>query len=206
MKRIGVVTYWNSLDNYGLFCFWNGQEENQARLRFAYRKNRKALFWNAGWFKGGTADFSDGGTWNYYVGNGLINSDEQVQIDLVLDTKDITLIEGEQHCKQKLYLNGEIAEYTDVNGQRKMYEGNYYLGNWNNFVISDLTRLICFCIGRSSMSYEGQWDYSRLDCYSLKFYSKGLSEEEVKESYRRTVSYHEFLEQQAKAKKENDGE
>ena len=84
------------------------------------------------------------------------------------------------------------------------WNGSYSKEAWDNFCSNYLLNLNYIYIGRTAYAQSGRWFYSGLDCYSLKFYSRALTEEEVAESYKKTVSYHEFLEQQAK--KEVDGD
>ena len=38
------------------------------------------------------------------------------------------------------------------------------------------------------------WDYSKLNCYALRLYSRGLTEEEVIKNYAKSVEYHSLLE------------
>ena len=111
------------------------------------------------------------------------------------------IIDNKAYGVQKLYIDGKLFSKNGTD-----YIFPYEKQSWNFFVDNYLPDLDSFCIGRSSMNGGGCWYYSELSAYSLKFYSRALTDEEVVDSYRKSVSYHEFLEQQAKAKKENDGE
>ena len=81
--------------------------------------------------------------------------------------------------KQTLYVNGD-----------KICEGTLSRDYWKEFVEDDLKSLKYFCVGRSSMYYDGSWHYSKMNAYSIKLYNRGLSEQEVKENYDKAVAYH----------------
>lgn len=74
----------------------------------------------------------------------------------------------------------------------KIYEGKYDKENWKDFKNS-IQGLKYFCIGRSSMSNEGWWHYSKMNIYALRLYNKGLDENEVKENYNKTVVYYNSI-------------
>ena len=56
-----------------------------------------------------------------------------------------------------------------------------------------LENLNYFCIGRSSFGHDGAWMYSKMNAYSIKLYSRGLNDQEVKDNYNKSVAYHELL-------------
>ncbi len=81
-----------------------------------------------------------------------------------------------------MYLNGE-----------KLYEGGYNKKQWEYFINNRLDSLKYFCIGRCSMSHEGYWHYSKMNAYTLRLYNKALSESQVKDNYKKSVTYHENI-------------
>ena len=165
----------------GFFCYWNGNEKEQAALRFGSENYGKNIYWNS---KVGIigidalkSDYSDPNSpWNIkYPETEKIQSNKEIHFTITLDcTKN--------NYMHTLYANGE-----------KLYDGNFNNIYWNNFVKDDLQKLKYFCIGRSSMSGKGWWHYSKMNAYSIKLYNRGLSAEEVKDNYNKAVAYHNTL-------------
>ena len=163
----------------GLFCYWDGNEKIQAKLRFGIY-NQKNIVWNPGSlgvkFKE-TSDYSEKNSpWNIvYPENEKIQNNNEIYFTISVDcSKDVYM--------HTLYINGH-----------KMYSGILSKMYWNNFVKYDLNNLKYFCIGRSSMVDEGWWHYSKMNAYSIKLYNRGLSAEEVKDNYNKAVAYHNAL-------------
>ena len=168
-------------DYKGFFCYWNGNEKEQAALRFGINNYGKNIFWNA---KVGIigvdalkSDYSHPkAPWNIiYPETEKIQSNKEVYFTITLNCTQNNYI-------HTLYANGE-----------KLYEGNFNNIYWNNFVKDDLQKLKYFCIGRSSMDCNGSWHYSKMNAYSIKLYNRGLSAEEVKDNYNKAVAYHNAL-------------
>lgn len=165
----------------GLFCYWNGNEKEQASLRFGINNYGKNIFWNAKVGIMGVdalkSDYSHPkAPWNIiYPETEKIQSNKEVYFTITLNCTQNNYI-------HTLYANGE-----------KLYEGNFNNIYWNNFVKDDLQKLKYFCIGRSSMSNNGCWHYSKMNAYSIKLYNRGLSAEEVKDNYNKAVAYHNAL-------------
>ena len=111
---------------------------------------------------------------------------KEIYFTIVLDLNNKYEKDEETYYKQTLYLNGEKTEY----------DGGYNKAQWDYFVNNYLNGLKYFCIGRCSMGNAGYWHYSKMSCYSLKLYNKGLSQEDVETSYKKTVAYHDFLKKQ----------
>ena len=165
----------------GLFCYWNGNEKEQASLRFGINNYGKNIFWNAKVGIMGVdalkSDYSHPkAPWNIiYPETEKIQSNKEVYFTITLNCTQNNYI-------HTLYANGE-----------KLYEGNFNNIYWNNFVKDDLQKLKYFCIGRSSMDNNGCWHYSKMNAYSIKLYNRGLSAEEVKDNYNKAVAYHNAL-------------
>lgn len=165
----------------GLFCYWNGNEKEQASLRFGINNYGKNIFWNAKVGIMGVdalkSDYSHPkAPWNIiYPETEKIQSNKEVYFTITLNCTQNNYI-------HTLYANGE-----------KLYEGNFNNIYWNNFVKDDLQKLKYFCIGRSSMNNNGCWHYSKMNAYSIKLYNRGLSAEEVKDNYNKAVAYHNAL-------------
>ena len=71
----------------GIFCYWNGVEQNQAQFRFGIQ-NQKYIKWNAGFYNT-TSDYSENGAaWNiWYPIDNLINQD--IYYTITLDANNI---------------------------------------------------------------------------------------------------------------------
>lgn len=162
----------------GLFCYWNGNEKEQAILRFGINNYGKNIYWNAN--IGGSnleSDYSiPGFPWNIiYPDTEKIQSNKEIHFTITLN------------CKQEPYIHTLYA-----NGE-KLYEGNFNNIYWDSFAKEGLRKLKYFCIGRSSMDSNGYWHYSKTNAYSIKLYNRGLSAEEVKDNYNKAVAYHNTL-------------
>lgn len=167
----------------GIFCYWNGNEKEQAKFRFGMR-NTGDIRWNAGFEGDIISDFSsisDGSTWNMEYKLDY-NYGEKIYFTITLDTTNSYEKDGEEYYKQVLYLNGE-----------KFLEGGYNKKQWDAFISKDLENLSYFCIGRSSMNSEGWWHYSKMNAYTLRLYNHALSSDEVADNYQKSVAYHESL-------------
>ena len=107
---------------------------------------------------------------------------DEIYYTIVLDTEKEVEKDGEKYYKATLYVNG-----------KKLYEGNYNKKQWENFINEHLENSKYFCIGRSSMSNEGWWHYTKLNTYACRLYNKPLTENEVKNNYDKSVAYHESI-------------
>ena len=169
--------------NYqGIFCYWNGIESSQALFRFGISKNSGSLKWNAAGLGKiiYNSDYADGNDkWNI-IYNNIYTPKEKAYYTISLDSsRNYSNEEG--FYKATCYKNGI-----------KIYEGKYDKENWKDFKNS-IQGLKYFCIGRSSMSNEGWWHYSKMNIYALRLYNKGLDENEVKENYNKTVVYYNSI-------------
>ena len=172
-------------NNYkGLFCYWDGDESAQGRIRFGVHAYGNNIVWNAS-YNQSASDFSAQGAssiWNQYYSFEDSLYGKEIYLTVVLDTSDEYIKDDETYYKQTFYVNGEKTKY----------DGGYNQKQWNAF-IQTLDSLKYFCFGRSSYNGNGYWHYIKMSCYSLKFYNKGLSQDDVEASYKKTVAYHDFL-------------
>lgn len=187
----GTITKGNSYNenkeiinypNYtGIFCYWNGNENNQARFRFGIVNH--SLLWNAG-FNKEISDFSNISDETYHNIIYPINYTQGniIYFTVTLDTSNSYEKDGIEYYKQTLYINGE-----------KFLEGGYNKKNWEYFINNDLKNLNHFCIGRSSLEEDGWWHYSKMNAYTLRLYNRALNGEEVKDNYQKSKDYHENL-------------
>ncbi len=188
-------------NNYsGLFCYWNGNENIQAIMRFGLADKGNQILWNAGGLNI-ISDFSGltGDPWNiYYKVENKEKLKEGSYITITLDTSSSYRVDKENYKNcyetnfgeksgefytQKVYIDGELV-----------YDGDYNKEQWDDFINKYLSNLKYFCIGRSSMSDDGSWWYSKMNAYCLRLYSRGLTEEEVRANYEKATKYHSLLE------------
>lgn len=170
----------------GIFGYWTGNENQQAKFRFGIfnKTNSRNLRWNAGWVQNSVSDFSstkDVDPWNidYPID---YNYGDEIYYTITLDTTSSYKKDGEEYYKQIVYLDGKI-----------LYEGGYNKKSWDNFINNDLNNLNYFCIGRSSMSTDGWWHYSKMNAYTLRLYNHALTSDEVEDNHQKSVAYHESL-------------
>lgn len=167
-------------DYKGLFCYWNGIENQQASLRFGTSRYGKNIYWNAGWANE-KSDYSyTNSLWNImYPEDERLQENKEVYFSISVDC-------SQEQYKQTLYINGN-----------KTYEGDLNNKYWEKFVNSELNALKYFCIGRSSMLVDGSWHYSKMNVYSIKLYNRGLNEQEVQKNYDQSIAYKNTLQNNA---------
>ncbi len=182
----------------GLFCYWNGNETEQAKFRFGIDGGpASSLMWNAGGSRTGTSDFSNQAShWNICYNIDLSKLKKGAYITITLDTsKSYTVNEGNyEGYFSNVQKHGEYYKQTVYMDGEKLYEGDYNKEQWSSFCKQDLQNLKYFCLGRSSFDQHGWWHYSKMNAYCLRLYSRGLSEEEVMKNYEKSVEYHALIE------------
>ena len=166
----------------GIFCYWNGEEDKQAKYRFGFESIRNTIKWNAATVNQ-KSDFSEENfPWNIHYPITDYTPDKELYVTITLDTSNSFIKDGVEYYKQTFYRDGEV-----------LYEGGYNKKQWDAFIHDDLDNLQYFCIGRSSMSGEGWWHYSKMNAYTLRLYSQALSREQIQENYEKSKLYHESL-------------
>ena len=130
---------------------------------------------------GSVSDFSEQGTapqnilytvTDFELGN-------EIYFTVTVDITDKYEKDGEEYYKQTFYINGQ-----------KLYEGGYNKKQWDS-LINNINSLKYFCIGRSSMSYDGEWHYSKANTYTIRLYNRALTKDEVENNYNTSKAYHE---------------
>ena len=201
--------------NYkGLFCYWNGVESNQAEFRFGI-SNETQINWNAAHHPGckTPSDWcqrAESRPWNILYNISSKGGFEKGKISYITVTLDTTnshtvnsqemeTEDGTTSKNNPTYPSTKNGDYYTqrcyVNGQ-KIYEGDYSKDQWDALVGTEyLNNLNYFCVGRSSMYDDnGYWMYSKMNAYVLRLYSRGLTEKEVMDNYKKSVEYHKKLE------------
>ena len=167
----------------GMFCYWNGIESYQARFRFGIANYGKTILWNAGYKKLESDYSSPGSFWNIkYPETDKVQSGKETYFTITLDCSNSYTENGIEYYKQILYVDGN-----------PLYEGGFNKEVWQNFIDNELDNVNYFCVGRSSMSKNGWWHYSKMNTYTLRLYSKALNTEEVLDNYNKSVAYRNSL-------------
>lgn len=184
-------TYYDS-SYLGVFGIWNGRENSQAYIRFGFYPgysgnvnttlpndaiiNQIHYDWAADSTETLVDDFYVPGCWwhhrvNISEANIKFNNDFHyaVSIDPINEL-------------QSIYINGVL--FTS---------GHIYPQWWEKTLNNDYVRCTTYTFGRCSMSYEGAWHYLNGDVYSLKFYNRALSADEILANYNASVAYHNIL-------------
>ena len=165
----------------GIFCYNNNVENGDADFRFGIeiKDNLKYLKLNAGLGKY-ESDFSESSDalHNIHYKN-VYEPNKEVYYTVTLDcTQDYSDVETEYY-KAVCYKNGQ-----------KVYDGRYNKKSWKYFVDNNLNNLTYFNVGRAQMSNPGWWFYTKMNTYTLRLYNRGLTEQEVKDNYEKTVGYY----------------
>ncbi len=151
------------------------------RLGIEPNKNWKSLKWNAG---GGDyeSDFSEGsGALHNIHYKNVYEPNKEVYYTITLDcTKDYSVDEPDYY-RAICYKNGQ-----------KEYDGRYKK-SWKYFVDNNFNNLTYFNVGRSQMTKSGWWFYTKMNTYTLRLYNRGLTEQEVKDNYEKTVGYYNSI-------------
>ena len=191
-------------DYGGLFCFWNGNEMQQANLRcglffddcrllcsgntnvgFPYNfrnvVDRQILDENEVYSSNMTSRKE---YWNYPLNFDRAYLDDDIYITILVDPVNLENdpIYKNPCAVQKLYINGNL-----------LCESLYNKNLWDIMTLDVFEELCYFCVGRCSLGDQGYWHYVEGDCYSLRFYSEALSDEQVKLNYEKTKDYHNIL-------------
>ena len=120
--------------------------------------------------------------WNAQAEYDLEEDENDFYITMTLNPKVTKTINGHPVCEQTLYVNG-----------KKIDNGWYYKENWDS--LSEKKDLLkCFCIGMSSENGDGTWYFGKIKCYTLRLYSRPLTETEVSDNYSKSKTYHSLLE------------
>lgn len=182
----------NSSDYAGIFGYWSGNENQQAKIRFGMKKwywdtsAELCLVWNSGLYYGDESNYISDFSEPDYPWNILYPVDykygDEIYYTVTVDTTTSYEKNGKEYYKQKVYLDG-----------KELYEGDFNKKQWEDFVNKDLKNLNYFCIGRSSMSQEGWWHYSKMNAYTLRLYNRALTSDEVTNNYNKSIAYHESL-------------
>ncbi len=48
------------------------------------------------------------------------------------------------------------------------------------------------------MSYDGNWFYEKGYCDAVRIYNRGLTDQEVKANYEKTIEFHDYVTQNKK--------
>lgn len=170
----------------GLFCYWDGNKMKFPGFRcfMVYGiENENRINWSIGTAKGNSDYMQSEKNKHIIIYPQNIDINKVVYISIILDCSQ-TYQEDEDgsHYKQILYING-----------KKVCEGRFNKANWEDFVNNRINDLKYFNIGRCSSGTQGYWHYSKMNAYTLRLYSKALTDEEVKLNYDKTVAYHNLL-------------
>ena len=188
----------------GLFGFWSGDMRKDTLLRFVYRTDFSAVVWNAGYPRAslsvedffGPQSVSEDNTWNntfdFFPDN---ENGDDCYFTFTLEPNGI---EEWSHN----YKNGQVSgKYIS---QRLYKDGNlksnglYKKEAWDKFGEDYGNDLKKFCVGACHYNSTGIWFFSHMECYSLRFYSRALTSDEVHDNYEKTIEYHKILENQNK--------
>ena len=112
--------------------------------------------------------------WNQQV-PGNIPMNDDIYISLVFDGIN---------NKETIYMDGIKGDSTGI--------GKEYWEEFLNGLERDKPNKIC--VGRGGMDMPYYMHYTKMDCYTIRIYSRALSDDEIKENYKMSVAYHDFLE------------
>lgn len=183
-----------NVSNYG--GFMNIYADGYAGARFGVNwrdlENRYVFFFNLSdsssktWYRDSEYVKSKPGwsgkdyPWNQNV-PADINMNEDTYISLVFDGLN---------NKETVYINGEKKDSVEI--------GEEY---WKSFLSNmDKYHWDKICVGRGNMDGNRKMHYTEMNCYTMRIYSKTLSDDEIKENYKMSVAYHNFLENDGNSK------
>ena len=181
----------------------------QAKFRFGFYNSYNAFSWslvlnNKGkdlsrWF--GPQSRDSGTPWNQTSAKGSVKYNEDIYLVIIIDPNNKSQKSGEifdgtefssKDCiKQDIYLNDD-----------KLIDGWLNKDLWDTSLVENLDTLNKFCLGRCSMSRSGEWCYSHMSAYSLRFYNRALTDDEINANREKTIEYHKILESQNSEKAE----
>ena len=180
----GELTLYDNEYN-GVFGYWNGNEKEQCGLRFGT----------------GIFDYENVICWNYGAGGKVTEGSEFAADPSNLHNNFYKIPNLFGETPHYLAVSIDTSKVYEENSYRlaiyvddePVKEGKYPISSWETFE-EELEELNYFCIGRCSFHAAGYWHYSKMNCYALRLYNRGLTDEEIRQSIEDTKKYHKMLE------------
>ena len=135
--------------------------------------------------------------WNQKTKNDVIEYGKDTYLAIIIDPSETEKQSGKTLDNLDFEENLCIRQDIFI-GDKKVLSGWYNKNAWDLMISNKLSSLKKFCLGECSMGQAQKRYYSHLDCYSLRFYNRALTDEEVYKNYDKTIEYHKILESQSK--------
>ncbi len=149
-------------------------------LRFDVRESR-IFSWNAGRLAE-KSDYSDTPKGNHIISYDLgnrIDDGRTIFFQLSLDPTRIIDKDWGKGITATIFVDG-----------KPLFSGGYNEKQWDNFINNYLNNLDTFEIGRNMGGVDGRYSYSKMEIYALRLYNRGLTENELLDSYNKTIGYY----------------
>lgn len=189
----------------GLFNYWDGKQNSQPAFRFGFYDDKKYLSW--GFLTGnkgssgvsylGPQCFDSVNFWNQRTAENTIEFNEDTYLAIIIDPSKTEKKSGKTLDGKDFNDNLCIRQDIFI-GDKKVLSGWYNKAAWDLMVEKKLNTLTKFCLGECSMGSAQKKYFSHMDCYSLRFYNRALTDDEIHESYEKTKEYHKILEDKNK--------
>ena len=188
----------------GMFCYWNGEEKSQGKARFGFTRPNHGLTWSflvdydirndlENYYGPNTMEKTS--PWNQIANDNSVKTNVDIFLTIIINPSCEEVKNGETFSGDKFEDNLCISQKVYIDDEESL-NGWMSRNVWDKFCERCLPNLKKFCLGRCSMSGEGNWFYTHMDCYSLRFYSRALTDDEVHKNYEKTKEYHKILESQ----------
>ena len=141
--------------------------------------------------------FDDGNYWNQRSEYNVIEFGQDTYLTIVIDPAEVDSRSGVTLNDESFKDNLCIKQNIFI-GDKKVVDGWYNKEAWDKMVTNTLAPLNKFCLGTCSMTDASWWWNTHMDCYSLRFYNRALTDDEVKANREKTIEYHKILEDQNK--------
>ena len=141
--------------------------------------------------------FDGANYWNQKTKDDIMEFNRDIYLTIVVNPAETSLISGVTLQGASFSDNLCIKQNIFV-GDSKIIDGWYNKGAWDSMVSGNLDSLNKFCLGTCSMGDPDWWFLTHMDCYSLRFYNRALTDDEVKANRKKTIEYHKILESQSK--------
>ena len=188
----------------GMFCYWNGNEKSQGKARFGFTRPNHCLAWSflVDWdIRNDLENYCGPNTmettspWCQITDDNSVKTNMDIFLTIIINPSCKEVKSGETLDGTKFEENLCISQKVYIDDEESL-DGWMSQNIWNKFCEKCLPNLKKFCLGRCSMSGDGNWLYTHMDCYSLRFYSRALTDDEVHKNYEKTKEYHKILESQ----------
>ncbi len=135
--------------------------------------------------------------WNQRTNYDVIKFGQETYFTIVINPAKVETRSGKT-LEGSTFEDNPCIKQNIFIGDQKVVDGWYNKQAWELMITNKLNSLNKFCLGTCTMGNAYWWWCAHMDCYSLRFYNRALTDNEVKANREKTIEYHKILEDQSK--------